>query len=258
MTIGVPLITFILSLVASEMQNKVGLEIIFICAVISIGLCLGVLFILSKVIYEGIISNADKNHNEIITLLDKKLGNDKLLMNTRDGVDFEKKRVFCTSCSKKGCKNKTVRKLKCKNYCEEIWLLTQDLEEDKEGGPYAQVVTDNLKKGIKYKYIVPKDDASIKTKSDDIITNNGNNPNLKFYPIDKNFFFLSPKLDLSIYNPIQVKGSERRAFMGIPLEKTGERYQVPVSDDLITTIVGTIKQQIEETQVESGSVSKSV
>jgi len=242
-TIGVPVITIILSFVASELQNKVGLPVLLICALISIGLCLGVLFILSKIISEEIVSNDNKNSSEIITLLGKKLGDDKLLMNTRDGVDFERKRIFCTSCLKKRCKNKAGGKSKCKDYCEEIWLLTQDLEEDKEDGPYTQVVTENLKKGIKYRYIGPKDDA-ITAKSDDIKKNNNNDPNLFFHYLDKNFFFLSPKLDLSIYNPTKTRGAERRAFMGLPLEGKNERYQVPVSDDLITTIVGMVKNQI--------------
>ena len=66
MTVGVPLLTFILALIVSEIQSFIGLATILTCAVISIVLCFGVLLILSKVISEEVITNENKNNEEII------------------------------------------------------------------------------------------------------------------------------------------------------------------------------------------------
>jgi len=243
----VPFVTLILSVGISHIQNEVGLLTILLALVISTLLYFGTLYILSKNVTKNIIENNSEEVESVKRLINEKINDDiGHLMSTDDGVYFEKKRKICSSCRKNSCQGKKNATYKCKEFCDEIWLLTQDLEEDQEGGPYAQVVTDNLKKGIKYVYIVPKDDDSIKAKIDDIKINNNNNPNLKIFFLSKSLFFLSPKLDLSIYNPTKIRGAERRAFMGMPLEGKTERYQVAVSEDLIITIVGMIKSEIEK------------
>lgn len=243
----VPIGTLILSIVLSIVQEQVKLGILIFSLIISTLVYLGILWILSKFISKEIIEDNESLKEELIKKIDMKLGlDDKLLMSTEDGVDFEKKRKICDSCERKRCKGRNANNdYKCEEFCEEIWLFTQDLEEDKEGGTYSKIVTDNLNKGIKCIYIVPENVASIVTKANGIIKNNNNSPNLKFHYLDKNFFFLSSELDIAIYNPIIQRGAKRKAFMGIPLEGKEERYQVSVSDDFIDAIVGMIHEQIK-------------
>ena len=241
-TLIVPILTIILGFGYSKIQNDIGFLNILFCCTIAICIWLGSLCVFSNFFSDVIIRKQTQDKEDIIDTLNKRFGKeDKLLMNTNDCVEFERKRKICNSCNKKN--KKKCNDQKCDNYCSEIWLLTPDLSEDKEGGVYAQVVTNNLKKGIKYTYLVPKDDVSIETKITDIKANNSDNPNLSFIYLDKNFF-LSTHLDLAIYNPTaKLKGMKRRAFLGITIEGKNENYvSIPITEDLITTIVGMINK----------------
>ncbi len=121
----------------------------------------------------------------------------------------------------------------------EIWLLTSDLLDDAQGGPFQNVVAKNLKKNKNYVYFVPNMPET-RTRIEAIFAHHGNNQLLRVVYLPDNFFFLVPKLDIAIYNPLSKGGSPKSAFMGIPVPGETNHYHASVSIDFIDKLVGTL------------------
>ena len=121
---------------------------------------------------------------------------------------------------------------------KEIWLITSDLLDDSQGGPFMKVVTRNLQKGIRHVYFFP-DTPENKARADAIRAAQKSDL-LTFVLLPDSFFFLVPKLDIAIYNPRGEGGLPQSAFMGIPVPGESDHYHAAVSLDFIHRIVGTL------------------
>lgn len=125
----------------------------------------------------------------------------------------------------------------------EVWLVSDDLQEDAVGGPFRAVVSANLAAGIKYVYFVP-DKAETRTRIHTIKAAHGSHELLSTVFLPDSFFFLVPRLDIVIYNPLCVDGSPREAFLGIPVPDVSEHFHVKVTDDFIDRLVGTLLEHV--------------
>ena len=121
---------------------------------------------------------------------------------------------------------------------KEIWLLTSDLLDDSQGGPFMKVVSRNLQKGVRHVYFFP-DTPENKARAEAIRAAQKSD-SLKFVVLPDSFFFLVPKLDIAIYNPRGEGGLQQSAFMGIPVPGESNHYHAAVSLDFIHKIVGTL------------------
>jgi hypothetical protein len=124
----------------------------------------------------------------------------------------------------------------------EIWLLTSDLLDDAQGGPFQDIVAKNLKKGKNYVYFVPNV-PEIKTRIEAVFAHHSNHHKLRVVYLPDNFFFLVPKLDIAIYNPLSKGRSEKSAFMGIPAPGEKGHYHASVTIDFIDKLVGTLLEE---------------
>lgn len=122
---------------------------------------------------------------------------------------------------------------------KEIWLVTSDLLDDYQGGPFVEVVRQNLQKGTSYVYFFPST-VENKARAETIRTAHKQNNSIKFVFLPDNFFLLVPNLDIVIYNPKGDGDIPTSAFMGIPVPGESNHYHVSVSLDLIHKIVGTL------------------
>ena len=95
-----------------------------------------------------------------------------------------------------------IAKMESRYNFKEIWLVSHDLLTEINDGVYAGVVKANLKKGVKYKYFVPKTPTNI-TRVKMFKNNCRNNKKLEFFYLPDSFFFLVPELDFSIYEPFE-------------------------------------------------------
>ncbi|MBI4026525.1 MAG: hypothetical protein HY360_16180 [Verrucomicrobia bacterium] len=121
---------------------------------------------------------------------------------------------------------------------KEIWLITSDLLDDSQGGPFMKVVSRNLQKNIRYVYFYSNTPEN-KARADAIRTTQKSDL-LKYVVLPDSFFFLVPKLDIVIYNPRGEGGLSQSAFMGIPVPGESNHYHAAVSLDFIHKIVGTL------------------
>ena len=126
---------------------------------------------------------------------------------------------------------------------EEIWLISPDLLTEINSGIYAGVVRDNLKKGTKYKYFVPNTEIN-KVRVEIFKKNCGNNANLQIYYLTDDFFFLVPKVDFAIYEPMKSITDGKKGYMGLPIEGTDECFAVLMNNDFVDAVIGKLAERI--------------
>jgi hypothetical protein len=212
--IVITVLTIVLGLLFSELQTKLGwltllISIIIIFSIIFVVLWLSFKNVLS--VNQQLASNIDSSYKQLI---------DKYQL----GWLFSSQQLYEIEATLSDI---------------EIWLVTADLGEDKIGGFFQNCVTDNLNKGnVVYHYFVP-DRLDIKAKVEQLKCHNQNSPNLKFTFLNDDFFFLVPKFDFSIYNPLNHSTNlERLAFMGVPAKEEEHQYHVKISDDITDVLIG--------------------
>lgn len=134
-------------------------------------------------------------------------------------------------------------------FCEEIWVVSNDLETEVDGGLYAEVVPFNLKRGIKYKMFVPKNYLT-SIRLEQLKRRNGNTENIKYYLLTDDFFFLVSKLDFTIYDPYKTSATGRRGYIGLDLPECEELYAVKIDDPLIDAIASKLLEYIQAKKFE--------
>lgn len=113
---------------------------------------------------------------------------------------------------------------------DEIWVISNDLSA--EVGQYADIVPNNLKKGIKYKFFYQNTPQNT-IRVEQIKRKNKYSTNAEYYCLRDDFFFIVANLDFTIYDPYSEK---RIGYMGIELPDAEELYAVKVDRDLTDAI----------------------
>lgn len=137
---------------------------------------------------------------------------------------------------------------------DEIWLLSSDLLEDLVGGPFQSIVKNKTASGTKYIYFVP-DTPELRARITVIKSSHKHNDRIKVVLLPDKFFFLVPKLDIVIYNPLtqNAQGTKvRTAFMGIPDPVGKNHYHARMNVDFVDRLVGVLlesNKNAEETTV---------
>ncbi len=135
--------------------------------------------------------------------------------------------------------------------CEEIWVVSNDLETEIDGGLYAEIVPHNLKRGIKYKMFVPKNNLTT-IRLEHLKRRNGNSENIEYYLLTDDFFFLVSKLDFTIYDPYKTSATGRRGYIGLDLPDCEDLYAAKIDDSLIDAIASKLVEYIQEKKFEQG------
>lgn len=112
---------------------------------------------------------------------------------------------------------------------EEIWVISNDLSA--EVGQYADIVPNNLKRGIKYKFFYQNTQQNA-IRVEQVKRQNNNSPLAEYYCLRDDFFFIVTNLDFTIYDPY----TNRIGYMGIELPHSDELYAVKVNSDLTDAI----------------------
>lgn len=128
---------------------------------------------------------------------------------------------------------------------EEIWLISPDLLTEINSGIYAGVINKNLKKGTKYKYFVP--DTEINRVRVKIFKKNcGYSKNLEVYDLADDFFFLVPRVDFAIYEPMKSITDGKKGYIGLPIQGTTESFAVLMNNDFVDAVVGKLAERLNE------------
>lgn len=133
--------------------------------------------------------------------------------------------------------------------CEEIWVVSNDLATEIDGGIYSDIVPANLERGIKYKMFVPKNNlTSIRLES--LKRKHKSSPNINYYLLTDDFFFLVSKLDFTIYDPYKTSATGRQGYIGLDLPDSDELYAAKIGDDLVDAIASKLLEYIQNEKFE--------
>jgi hypothetical protein len=121
---------------------------------------------------------------------------------------------------------------------DEIWLVTSDVMADIPGSPFFDVVHANLARGIRYHYFVP-DSLAADARAQQLIENHRGQGDIRVTKLSEDFFFLGPRLDFAIYDPLNRKGC-RCAYMQLPVETTPILH-VKTDPDIVDKLIGKLQ-----------------
>lgn len=229
----VPVLTLIINIILSEAQNTAGFLNVIIAIIFLVLLIIEITIIsrkftvreLKKVVLPrielAIVQQPQETCNYDYLFEESIISDVKL-------AEFEK------SCS-----------------CEEIWVVSNDLETEVDGGLYAEIVPHNLERGIKYKVFVPKNNLTT-IRLEQLKRRNKNSENIEYYLLTDDFFFLVSKLDFTIYDPYKTSATGRRGYIGLDLPDCEELYAAKIDDSLTDAIASKLLEYIQEKKFEKG------
>lgn len=121
-------------------------------------------------------------------------------------------------------------------FFEEIWLVSPDLHTEIDDGIYADIVKNNIKRKIKYKYYVP-DNSQNRTRVQSFQKKCNYSKYLEIFFLSDDFFFLIPGVDFAIYEPFKSVSSGKKGYMGVNIEGEDERCAILMSDDFVDVLI---------------------
>ena len=136
--IVVPVLALIVNVILAEAQNSFGITNIIISIIFLIFLFLEILVMYRKLLFKDI----------------KKMIFPKFEIALKE--QFQDTYSYDYLFEESIISDKKLSEFESDCSCEEIWVVSNDLETEVDGGLYAEVVPNNLKRGIKYKIFVPK------------------------------------------------------------------------------------------------------
>lgn len=227
----VPLLAFIANLILSEVQG--GLD--FTIFLLSIGFII-LLFAGIIIVYHRLLSDTVKKtvYPRVEVAINQPIPD-------ASSYDYLFKESIIT--------DKQLSEMEEACTCEEIWVVSNDFATEVDGGLYADIVPNNLARGIKYKMFVPKNNltsirlASLKRK-------HNNSTNIKYYLLTDDFFFLVSKLDFTIYDPYKTSATGRQGYIGLDLPDCDGLYAAKIGDDLVDAIASKLLEYIQDKKFE--------
>lgn len=147
-------------------------------------------------------------------------------------------------------KDEDLAKYEAKIDCSEIWLVSYDLESEFNDGLYQDVVINNLKRGIKYKYFVAQTPGIEVTIDNEVINTLPDEckQNFEYFILKNEFFFLVDNIDFVIYDPYNAASSGIsgcKAYMSMVLSNGDVIYEAPMNSDLRDRIVARLIEYLE-------------
>jgi len=229
--IVVPVLALIVNVILAEAQNSFGITNIIISIIFLIFLFLEILVMYRKLLFKDIkkmifprfeiaLKEQTQDTYSYDYLFEESIISDKKLS------EFE------SDCS-----------------CEEIWVVSNDLETEVDGGLYAEVVPNNLKRGIKYKIFVPKNKLTT-IRLEQLKRRNGSSNNIEYYLLTDDFLFLVSRLDFTIYDPYKTSATGRRGYIGLDLPDCEELYAAKIDDLLTDAIASKLLEYIKTKKLE--------
>ena len=227
----VPLLTITANLILSQAQNDIG----FVTILESI-LFLILLFVVFIPIYHKCnIADIDKIvYPRIEGAISQPL---------QDSSSYEY--LFCESI----ITDKALSEMEKTCNCEEIWVVSNDLQTEIDGGLYADIVPDNLNRGIKYKIFVQKNNTTL-IRIESLKRKHNNSPNIEYFLLTDDFFFLVSKLDFTIYDPYKTSSTGRLGYIGLDLPGKNELYAAKIGDDLVDAIASKLLENMKKKKFE--------
>jgi len=208
-------LTCILGLLLSTIQNQIGILSLISGLVLVMAIqFISIILVLEKVVPYS-VDQIGSLRDEINRVIDKNSIN--FLLDNEQLSDFENK--FPPQ--------------------SEIWLVSNDLGEDIPGEMFFNVVRENLKKGISYTFFYPKT-FEARARAQQLSENHKTFGDIKCIALSEDFFFLVPRMDFAIYDPLN-RLNKRCGYMGLPNPEKSGRYHCFMEHKFVDLLIGKLQ-----------------
>lgn len=204
----------VLSLILGLVLDIVKFEIIIFASVLFIVIYLINMFLLSLISHKKELSDFNKNLKILHTIIKGVITSSPILLSVNDIKNLEKE---------------------CK---EEVWVATLDLQHDL--GPFKEVVVNNIKRGVHYRYILPQNDINRASTNQLIRTCESYKNNISFC-FTEHFPFITETV---VYDPSSEKTT---GYIVLPISNSIEkRFILIVDKNEMRRIRGVIYKYVKE------------
>lgn len=122
---------------------------------------------------------------------------------------------------------------------QEMWIISPNLQNDIDGGPFQPIVKANIKKGSRYEYFLPKTDlieGRISQVQELFI---GYEENLNIHRLTEEQFGTLPLTHVGIFNPNPKANCHTRVFFEAPSSERG--WWIEADKTLASQMIGRLK-----------------
>lgn len=131
---------------------------------------------------------------------------------------------------------------------DEIWIVSQSLEEETDP-LFAKIVARNLKRGIKYKYIV-SDQPSVRTRTEEMKSAFRSDGGLQFVFVSDELFALVAPQDIAIYGPVGKNADRCEGYMNVPIGTGGNEYFIRLAPKYVRELIGRLRARVDSAAIE--------
>ena len=117
---------------------------------------------------------------------------------------------------------------------KDVWIVSAGLN-DEFKHEIIEVIMHNLKRGVRYVYVIPKDSVVIE-RVRRIKHACGDSEGVVWFHMPRNFFDLVPRHDISIYDPLGKTSEQIVAYMNLPVRSAPNNLFVILDGDYATGI----------------------
>jgi hypothetical protein len=139
--------------------------------------------------------------------------------------------------------------LEGKTKANEVWIISRSLHEETDKKTFLPIVKNNIKRGVKYTYVVPDSDL-IRAKVAKIRSAHGVGESVYFRFISDELFDLVAVQDIAVFGPIGEKGEDMVAYMNLPIGEAGSDYFIALSREFAERLVGRLLRMAETQSTE--------
>jgi len=121
--------------------------------------------------------------------------------------------------------------------CHTVYIITASLDEEIDDKQYAPIIKNNLKRGIKYHYLVP-DDPVLQSRAAHLKTKLSNPDGLSFEFFKDPLFRIISLQDVAIY----CADTSAHAYMNLPIREGGTAYFLELGHAQTETLVAHLQK----------------
>lgn len=132
-----------------------------------------------------------------------------------------------------------LRKIEAKIKVENIWIITDSLQEELDKEDFGDIIRKNLERGKVYTYFIP-DDEGLKTRVNRM-RDTYKSGNMYFKMIDSKLFKIISAQDMAIFGATGPGSAQMAGYMNLPLKERGNNFFIGMSAKHCELVVGTLR-----------------
>jgi hypothetical protein len=113
-----------------------------------------------------------------------------------------------------------VKRIESSTNATEVWIITASLEEELDSDQFLPIVSDNIQRGVRYRYFLP-DIPLLRERGNVLLETVGKTGGLELEYVSHPLFNIIAMQDFGIFIPPSRATTKAQAFMNLPIKERG-------------------------------------